>query len=314
MAGKRLLDAAKLVQATRAVARQHIDLRSEQLNRYNRTSTLAKEIKNQTDRVTVTVQAAIELAKRLAEDEKKPWEEEVQGQGRGTKPEREVKTIVVEPETVSPSSTALPDSQNGSIGEQVPPSSMKSQIEADIPATEDSIQPDVAKTPHEMRESRVPSTRLGRLWQYGGLATSMACGAVGESLRRATGGEAGGSLILSPTNMERLVAKLSRMRGAALKLGQMISFQGILNNPNHQHPTNHLRSEDAPSSHPRSPPTRTRLRRLHATFPTRSSALHQSRLRLALPLQPLRRSSHCRRINRTSPSCGLQTNRPGSSS
>ena len=81
-----------------------------------------------------------------------------------------------------------------------------------------------------MRESRVPSSRFGRLWQYGGLATSMAFGAVGESLRRATGNEAGGSgsLMLSASNMERLVAKLSRMRGAALKLGQMMSFQGTL--------------------------------------------------------------------------------------
>jgi aarF domain-containing kinase len=78
-----------------------------------------------------------------------------------------------------------------------------------------------------MRESRVPSSRLGRLWQYAGLGTSMALGAMSESLRRATGGGVGGSLILSPANMERLVAKLSRMRGAALKLGQMISFQDL---------------------------------------------------------------------------------------
>ncbi len=78
-----------------------------------------------------------------------------------------------------------------------------------------------------MHESRVPSSRFGRLWQYGGLATSMAFGAVGESFRRVTGGDsAGGSLILSAANMDRLVAKLSRMRGAALKLGQMMSFQG----------------------------------------------------------------------------------------
>lgn len=56
----------------------------------------------------------------------------------------------------------------------------------------------------------------------------MAFGAVGETFRRATGsgGESGGSLMLSANNMERLVAKLSRMRGAALKLGQMMSFQG----------------------------------------------------------------------------------------
>ncbi len=58
----------------------------------------------------------------------------------------------------------------------------------------------------------------------------MAFGAVGESFRRATGtaDNAGGSLMLSAGNMERLVAKLSRMRGAALKLGQMMSFQGLV--------------------------------------------------------------------------------------
>ena len=59
----------------------------------------------------------------------------------------------------------------------------------------------------------------------------MAFGAVGESFRRVTGASDGanGSLVLSAANMERLVAKLSRMRGAALKLGQMMSFQGLSN-------------------------------------------------------------------------------------
>ena len=55
----------------------------------------------------------------------------------------------------------------------------------------------------------------------------MAFGAVGESFRRVAGsGNSAGSLMLSEGNMERVVAKLSRMRGAALKLGQMMSFQG----------------------------------------------------------------------------------------
>lgn len=82
-----------------------------------------------------------------------------------------------------------------------------------------------AQVPYEMRESRVPESRFGRLWQYGGLATSMAFGAVGEGFKRFTGGGADGSLMLSEANMNRLVAKLSKMRGAALKLGQMMSFQ-----------------------------------------------------------------------------------------
>ncbi|KAF9884360.1 hypothetical protein FE257_001873 [Aspergillus nanangensis] len=80
---------------------------------------------------------------------------------------------------------------------------------------------------YKMMESRVPSSRIGRLWQYGGLATSMAFGAVGEGLRRVTGTQVdnSGSVMLSAGNMERLVATLSKMRGAALKLGQMMSFQ-----------------------------------------------------------------------------------------
>jgi aarF domain-containing kinase len=80
-------------------------------------------------------------------------------------------------------------------------------------------------TSYEMRESKVPSSRIGRLWNYGGLAAGMFGGAITESLRRATGSGGEGSYILSAGNMERLVAKLSRMRGAALKLGQMMSFQ-----------------------------------------------------------------------------------------
>lgn len=50
-------------------------------------------------------------------------------------------------------------------------------------------------------------------------------GAITESIRRVGGGGGEGSFMLSEANMERLVAKLSRMRGAALKLGQVISFQ-----------------------------------------------------------------------------------------
>lgn len=81
---------------------------------------------------------------------------------------------------------------------------------------------------YKLQESKVPSTRIGRLWQYGSLATSLAIGAAGESFRRPFqgGGSTGRSLFLNDSNMRTLVSKLSRMRGAALKLGQMISFQG----------------------------------------------------------------------------------------
>lgn len=100
-----------------------------------------------------------------------------------------------------------------SVAEDITPAS---EVVADV-------NKDVA---YQMMESRVPSSRLARLWQYGGLATSMAFGAVGETVRRATGSQDSGSIMFSAGNMERLVGKLSKMRGAALKLGQMLSFQG----------------------------------------------------------------------------------------
>lgn len=62
----------------------------------------------------------------------------------------------------------------------------------------------------------------------------MAIGAVSESFSRTGGPD--GSVMLSAANMERLVAKLSKMRGAALKLGQMMSFQDakLLPKPIHE--------------------------------------------------------------------------------
>ncbi|KAM5342675.1 hypothetical protein ACJ41O_013641 [Fusarium nematophilum] len=78
---------------------------------------------------------------------------------------------------------------------------------------------------YTLRESKVPSSRISRIWNYSGLAAGMLGGAMTEGFSRAFGGGGEGSVLLSGKNMERLVAKLSRMRGAALKIGQMMSFQ-----------------------------------------------------------------------------------------
>ena len=93
---------------------------------------------------------------------------------------------------------------------------------------EEAVQLPANDSPLQMRESKVPSSRLGRMWQYGSLATTMAFGTLGEGIRRVArpADEHSGSLVMSEANINRLVAKLSRMRGAALKLGQMLSFQG----------------------------------------------------------------------------------------
>ncbi|KAI9158753.1 Protein ABC1 [Paramyrothecium foliicola] len=108
----------------------------------------------------------------------------------------------------------------------LPPSPARAVDEDVAQLAKDLANEQAPATPaYQLRESQVPSTRFGRLWNYGGLAAGMLGGAVSESVSRAFGGGGQGSVFLAGGNMERLVAKLSRMRGAALKFGQMLSFQ-----------------------------------------------------------------------------------------
>lgn len=85
MAGRRLVDAAKLFNASKSVAQKHIALRSSQLDAFNKTSSLAKAVKNQTDRITLTAAAAIELSKRFS-DEAPAYARAAAEQAAGTSP------------------------------------------------------------------------------------------------------------------------------------------------------------------------------------------------------------------------------------
>ncbi|KAG5724102.1 hypothetical protein E4T56_gene14613, partial [Termitomyces sp. T112] len=78
-----------------------------------------------------------------------------------------------------------------------------------------------------LQSSKVPSSRIGRLFHYGGLAASLGYGAASELLRRTGGASSEGqsSVFMTEANIKRLVSKLSQMRGAALKLGQFLSIQ-----------------------------------------------------------------------------------------
>jgi len=96
-----------------------------------------------------------------------------------------------------------------------------------------------------LQSSKVPSSRIGRLFHYGGahyfsfasmhcaefafvgLAASLGYGAASEILRRTgSGAQEQSSVMMTEANVKRLVSKLSQMRGAALKLGQFMSIQG----------------------------------------------------------------------------------------
>lgn len=87
------------------------------------------------------------------------------------------------------------------------------------------------------REVSVPSSRIGRLASYGSLAAGLGIGALAEITRRTLGlsdrkttDENAPAILdsnpfLTEANAERIVNTLCKVRGAALKLGQMLSIQ-----------------------------------------------------------------------------------------
>jgi predicted unusual protein kinase regulating ubiquinone biosynthesis (AarF/ABC1/UbiB family) len=84
------------------------------------------------------------------------------------------------------------------------------------------------KKNHPSRSSRVPAGRLERLVRMGTMAGTVAAGALGEAARRWWSGESASyaDIVLNVANAERIADTLSRMRGAAMKLGQLLSLEG----------------------------------------------------------------------------------------
>lgn len=76
------------------------------------------------------------------------------------------------------------------------------------------------------RERAVPAGRLARFGSFGRLVGGVAGGMAAEGARRLANGEgiSPRDLILTPGNVTRLTDRLSHMRGAAMKMGQMISM------------------------------------------------------------------------------------------
>ncbi len=72
----------------------------------------------------------------------------------------------------------------------------------------------------------VPSSRLGRLARLGALATGVAGGMLAEGVRQLASGKRPtlSDLLLTPANARRVAAKLAQMRGAAMKVGQLLSM------------------------------------------------------------------------------------------
>lgn len=76
------------------------------------------------------------------------------------------------------------------------------------------------------RASAVPTGRGARLLRMGGIVAGIAGGVVAGGVRQIAGGRVPDfpDLLLTPANAVRLTEGLSHMRGAALKMGQMLSM------------------------------------------------------------------------------------------
>ncbi|KAL5700443.1 mitochondrial chaperone [Ranunculus cassubicifolius] len=103
------------------------------------------------------------------------------------------------------------------------------QLEVDSNAATVAAAPGKRRLP---RERRVPSTPFTRALGFAGLGAGLAWGTLQESTKRFVygtpenkGNQSALSPLLSEQNAERLAVALCRMRGAALKLGQMLSIQ-----------------------------------------------------------------------------------------
>ena len=78
-----------------------------------------------------------------------------------------------------------------------------------------------------MKRSRIPAGRLERLARIGWLAGEVTLGGLAEGARRWLGASTDGrSIFLNSANAQRLARRLSSLRGAAMKLGQMLSLEG----------------------------------------------------------------------------------------
>ncbi len=77
------------------------------------------------------------------------------------------------------------------------------------------------------KNTPVPVGRLNRMLRIGKIAGGVAAGAIGHGARRLAKGEvpAVAELLLNPAGATLLATQLSEMRGAAMKLGQLLSME-----------------------------------------------------------------------------------------
>jgi predicted unusual protein kinase regulating ubiquinone biosynthesis (AarF/ABC1/UbiB family) len=76
------------------------------------------------------------------------------------------------------------------------------------------------------RGLRVPSSRLSRLARFGGMAGGVASGMALDAARQVAAGRrpSVADLLMTPANVSRVTRELAHLRGAAMKMGQLLSM------------------------------------------------------------------------------------------
>nr|XP_012152581.1 PREDICTED: aarF domain-containing protein kinase 4 isoform X3 [Megachile rotundata] len=98
------------------------------------------------------------------------------------------------------------------------------------PRAKPSIRPKQTLSP-SAKAQKVPATRLQRMMSFGTLGIGLGVGTVAEYTRRTLGlkkqslGDTFDNMFLTKANAERIVSTLCKVRGAALKIGQILSIQ-----------------------------------------------------------------------------------------
>ncbi|KAL9233683.1 hypothetical protein vseg_008646 [Gypsophila vaccaria] len=134
------------------------------------------------------------------------------------------------PATQSPSEDVVVE------GDQVVESKLVTETETETESGIESVAAAAAAAAplkrRKPRERKVPSNRFSRAFGFASLGAGLAWGAAQESAKRflfpttdSLGKQSTSSAFLSDKNAERLALALCRMRGAALKIGQMLSIQ-----------------------------------------------------------------------------------------
>ncbi|KAF8925259.1 ABC1 family protein [Dissophora ornata] len=145
-------------------------------------------------------------------------------------------TIASSPPASSPPMSAAPGTPESTFAPVSPsiPTSSSTAIpdQAAVPPVENLFSEEGNSRSEPVKKNltaaSMPTSRISRLFHYGGLAASLGVGAISETVRRSVGRGTTSSespMFLTPANMDRLVNKLTQMRGAALKVGQMLSIQ-----------------------------------------------------------------------------------------